>query len=47
VVSVGASHKTECAGLDCEPRDARGQVVAEMRHMTRWMKASHPAWAEA
>jgi hypothetical protein len=47
VVSVGASPKTEFAWFDSELRDASGQVVAEMRHMTRWMKASHPAWAEA
>jgi hypothetical protein len=47
VVSVGASPKTEFAWFDSELSDADGRVVAEMRHMTRWMKASHPAWAQA
>jgi hypothetical protein len=46
VVSVGASPKTEFAWFDSELTDAAGQVVAEMRHMTRWMKASSPQWAE-
>lgn len=45
VVSVGASPKTEFAWFDSELSDADGRIIAEMRHMTRWMKASHPAWA--
>ena len=47
VVSVGASPKTEFAWFDSELSDAEGRVIAEMRHMTRWMTASHPAWAQA
>ncbi|HEV2532526.1 hypothetical protein [Phenylobacterium sp.] len=46
VVSVGASPKTEFAWFDSELSDEDGQVVAEMRHMTRWMKVSSPKWAE-
>jgi hypothetical protein len=46
VVSVGASPKTEFAWFDSELADAAGRVVAEMRHMTRWMKVSSPKWAE-
>ncbi|HEY8573879.1 hypothetical protein [Phenylobacterium sp.] len=45
VVCVGASPKTEFAWFDSEFRDQDGRLIAEMRHMTRWMKASHPAWA--
>jgi hypothetical protein len=47
VVCVGASPKTEFAWFDSELADPDGRIIAEMRHMTRWMKASHPAWAEA
>lgn len=47
VVCVGASPKTEFAWFDSEFTDPDGRVVAEMRHMTRWMKASHPAWQDA
>jgi len=46
VVSVGASPKTEFAWFDSELTDAAGTVVADMRHMTRWMKVSSPQWAE-
>jgi hypothetical protein len=46
VVGVGASPKTEFAWFDSELADAAGRVVAEMRHMTRWMKVSSPRWAE-
>jgi hypothetical protein len=46
VVSVGASPKTEFAWFDTELSDEHGSVVAEMRHMTRWMKVSSPKWAE-
>jgi hypothetical protein len=45
VVSVGASPKTEFAWFDSELTDAEGRVVAEMRHMTRWMKQGSKAWA--
>jgi hypothetical protein len=46
VVSVGASPKTEFAWFDSELTDAAGAVVADMRHMTRWMNVSSPLWAE-
>lgn len=46
VVSVGASPRTEFAWFDSELTDAAGTRIAEMRHMTRWMKASSPRWAE-
>jgi hypothetical protein len=46
VVSIGASPKTELAWFDSELTDADGRVVAEMRHMTRWMKQGSKAWAE-
>jgi hypothetical protein len=46
VVCVGASPKTEFAWFDSELADPDGRIIAEMRHMTRWMKASHPAWAQ-
>jgi hypothetical protein len=45
VVSVGASPKTEFAWFDSELTDPDGRLVAEMRHMTRWMKVSSPKWA--
>ena len=45
VVSIGASPKTEFAWFDSELTDAQGRLVAEMRHMTRWMKVSSPKWA--
>ena len=44
VVCVGASPKTEFAWFDSELRDETGRLVAEMRHMTRWMKVSSPRW---
>ena len=45
VVSVGASPKTEFAWFDSELRDADGRLVAQMRHMTRWMKQGSKLWA--
>jgi hypothetical protein len=45
VVSVGESPKTEFAWFDSFLHDANGRLVAEMRHMTRWMKVSSPLWA--
>ena len=44
VACVGASPKTEFAWFDSELRDETGTLVAEMRHMTRWMKVSSPKW---
>ena len=44
VVCVGMSDKTEFAWVDSELHDADGRLVAEMRHLTRWMKASSPLW---
>jgi hypothetical protein len=45
VVCVGASPKTEFAWFDSWLHDGDGTLVAEMRHMTRWMKASSSRWA--
>ena len=44
VVCVGASPKTEFAWFDSALSDKKGKLVAEMRHMTRWMKVSSPLW---
>lgn len=44
--SLGASPKTEFAWVDSWLHDADGNLVAEMRHMTRWMKVSSPLWQE-
>lgn len=44
VVCVGMTDKTEFAWMDTELRDASGKLIAEMRHLTRWMKASSPLW---
>lgn len=47
VVCVGASPKTEFAWVDSRIRDPQsGEIVAEMRHMTRWMKASSTRWSQ-
>ncbi len=47
VVCVGASPKTEFAWVDSRIEDPdTGKVVAEMRHMTRWMKVSSKLWKE-
>jgi hypothetical protein len=41
VICVGVSTKTEFAWVDSEIHDKEsGKLVADMRHMTRWMKAS-------
>lgn len=46
VVGVGASPKTEFAWVDSALHDPdNGKVVAEMRHLTRWMKASSDLWS--
>jgi hypothetical protein len=44
VVCVGASDKTEFVWVDSELTDTGGRLIAEMRHLTRWMKASSPLW---
>ena len=45
VACVGASPRTEFAWVDSQLLDkSSGNVVAEMRHMTRWMKASSDRW---
>jgi hypothetical protein len=44
VICVGESPKTEFAWFDSYLHDKDGQLVAEMRHMTRWMKVSSPLW---
>lgn len=47
VVCVGATNKTEFAWVDSRLEDKKtGEIVAEMRHMTRWMKASSKLWKE-
>jgi hypothetical protein len=46
VVARCDSPKTEYAWFDSELRDADGKLVAEMRHMTRWMKVSSPLWQD-
>jgi hypothetical protein len=47
VVCVGASPKTEFAWVDSQLYEkSTGKPVAEMRHMTRWMKAGSPLWAK-
>ena len=48
VVCVGASAKTEFAWVDSRIEDPdSGKIVAEMRHMTRWMKVSSKLWRES
>ena len=44
VVCIGMTDKTEFAWMDSELTDANGKLIAEMRHLTRWMKASSPLW---
>ncbi len=45
VACVGDSPKTEFAWFDSFLHDKDGTLIAEMRHMTRWMKVSSPLWA--
>ena len=46
VVCVGASPRTEFVWVDSKLIDqTSGQLVAEMRHFTRFMKASSDLWA--
>ncbi len=44
VICVGITDKTEFAWKASELRDESGKLIAEMRHLTRWMKASSPLW---
>jgi hypothetical protein len=47
LICVGASPKTEYFWYDSQLREkASGEVIAEMRHMTRFMKASSPLYLE-
>jgi hypothetical protein len=46
VACVGESPKTEFAWFDSWLHDGSGKLIAEMRHMTRWMKVSSPLWAQ-
>lgn len=46
VAGFGSSPKTEFAWLDSWLHDQDGKLIAEMRHMTRWMKVSSPLWAQ-
>ena len=45
VAGVSISPKTEFAWFDSWLHDEKGVLVAEMRHMTRWMKISSPLWS--
>jgi hypothetical protein len=45
IVCVGTTPKTEFVWVDSELRTPAGQLVAGMRHMTRWMKGSSPLWS--
>ena len=46
VVAVGVTDKTEYAWVDSEMFDKGStKLIADMRHMTRWMKASSPLWS--
>jgi hypothetical protein len=46
VVGVGVTDKTEFVWVDSELTDEAGRRIAEMRHMTRWMKVSSPLWKD-
>ncbi len=45
VSGFGSSPKTEFAWIDSFLHDQDGELIAEMRHLTRWMKVSSPLWA--
>jgi len=45
VVGVGDSPKTELLWWDATARDDKGVVVATMRHLLRFLKASSPLYA--
>lgn len=44
IAGVAATPKTEVAWVDSQLWNEAGIKVAEMRHMTRWMKSSSPLW---
>jgi hypothetical protein len=46
VVGVGESPKTEYVWWDAETRDESGRLVARMRHLLRYLKASSPLYPE-
>ena len=47
VICVGESGKTEFAWFHSALHDQDGTLVASMRHLNRWMKASSPLWKAA
>lgn len=47
VICTGNSAKTEFAWFDSFLHDQDGQLIAEMRHLNRWMKVSSPLWKAA
>lgn len=47
VICTGNSAKTEFAWFDSFLHDQDGRLIAEMRHLNRWMKASSPLWKAA
>jgi hypothetical protein len=46
VVGVGESPKTEYLWWDATASDDEGRVVARMRHLLRFLKASSPLYPE-
>ena len=47
VVAVGVTNRTEYFWFDSELREkSSGKLVAQMRHMTRWMKQGSPLYPE-
>lgn len=47
VICTGTSAKTEFAWFDSFLHDQDGRLIAEMRHLNRWMKVSSPLWKAA
>jgi hypothetical protein len=47
VICTGNSAKTEFAWFDSFLHDQDGKLIAEMRHLNRWMKVSSPLWKAA
>lgn len=47
VICTGNSSKTEFAWFDSFLHDQNGKLIAEMRHLNRWMKVSSPLWKAA
>jgi len=47
VICVGDSGKTEFAWFDSFLHAQDGRLIASMRHLNRWMKASSPLWKAA